>query len=321
MKKQGPLIKNKKLNNLEIYPCNKINQGGFTLIELMVALALGLIVSAAALQLFTSGIIGTRLQQASSEIQDSGVFGLEYIARDIRLANYGNINQPELNDQTPWGGVVLTSGSSGTNNFAIDLTGVASNSSGLSNVSGSSDQLTIQFLAPNDMLNCEGEDVKAGEYIIQRYFLRKDDNGVNATDYSLACDSNKKGVTSRPTKSSDISEFGGSNKGEIIMPRVDQLRFYLGTISGNNFTYYSIENYKKAATAARAATKQAPRIVSVKIAVLVRSKDDTKSEFVEPDKAIGFADTTVTPKDSKTKYLRREYSTVVALRNALGEKI
>jgi type IV pilus assembly protein PilW len=78
-------------------------QKGFTLIELMVALVLGLLVSAAAVQLFTGSILSTRMQQANDELQNSGIFGLDYIVRDIRLANYENINNPELNEQTPWG--------------------------------------------------------------------------------------------------------------------------------------------------------------------------------------------------------------------------
>lgn len=61
---------------------------GFTLIELIVALALGLILVAAATQLFIGGLLSSRLQKANAEIQDSGIFGLEYMARDIRLLNY-----------------------------------------------------------------------------------------------------------------------------------------------------------------------------------------------------------------------------------------
>ncbi|MFX5797395.1 prepilin-type N-terminal cleavage/methylation domain-containing protein, partial [Acinetobacter baumannii] len=80
-------------------------QQGFTLIELMVALALGLILVAAATQLFIGGILSSRLQKANAEIQDSGIFGLDYIVRDIRLVNYGNIINPQLNDTTPWGGI------------------------------------------------------------------------------------------------------------------------------------------------------------------------------------------------------------------------
>ena len=89
-------------------------QKGFTLIELMVALVLGLILVAAAIQLFTGGILSSQLQQANADIQESGVFGMDYMLQDIRLANVGNTTNLEINDQTAYGGIVLT-GSSAAN--------------------------------------------------------------------------------------------------------------------------------------------------------------------------------------------------------------
>lgn len=191
---------------------------GFTLIELIVALALGLILVAAATQLFIGGLLSSRLQKANAEIQDSGIFGLEYMARDIRLLNYGNVVNPQLTDTTPWGGIVLT-GSTVTNanniNFipkvdtntyipegllsrgAGDTVSTVNNHwKGLSNIQNSSnaevqsDQLTIQFIAPTNMTNCEGVNVLAGGLIVQRYFLRVDNNGSSQQDYALACDAN-----------------------------------------------------------------------------------------------------------------------------------
>lgn len=112
------------------------------------------------------------------------------MARDIRLLNYGNVVNPQLTDTTPWGGIVLT-GSTATNanniNFipkvdtntyipeallshgAGDTVSTVNNHwKGLSNIQNSSnaevqsDQLTIQFIAPTNMTNCEGVNVLAG---------------------------------------------------------------------------------------------------------------------------------------------------------------
>ncbi|MDO6645595.1 PilW family protein [Acinetobacter guillouiae] len=293
-------------------------QKGFTLVELIVALALGLIISAAALQLFTGGLITTRLQQAGAELQDSGVFGLEYMAHDIRLANYGNTNNPELNDKTNQGGVVLTSGATGNVNLPIALdTKFLTTAGGVSNVNAASDQLTILFIAPNKMFNCEGAEVAAGEYILQRYFLRKDDNGQNDTDYALACDANTPPATS-------IAQIKGmGERSQIIMPRVDHLRFYLGTQNNNktNLSYYSIDKYMSEAKTAAAANKKPPRVVSIKVGVLVRSKDDTKSTLIDPTASINFLNEVVKLKNTSSKYLRREYTTTIALRNAMGEPL
>ena len=86
----------------------KKKQIGFTLIELMISLALGLIVVAAAILLFLTGQEGVAMQKGVSELQDNANFGLNYITKDIRLTNL-NVKEATINDQTPYGGVVLSS--------------------------------------------------------------------------------------------------------------------------------------------------------------------------------------------------------------------
>lgn len=319
-------------------------QGGFTLIELMVALALGLLISAAAVQLFLGGLLTSRMQEANAELQNSGVFGLDYVARDIRLANYMNTAFPNLNEQTPWGGIVLT---------ALDATGVDANIpipaaapfisegllshsegetvsttqnewQGLSNVSVESDQITIQFVAPNAMVNCEGASVQAGDYVIQRYFVRRATaTATTGTDYGLACDAN----TPTPTgtapvaKPTAITGFGGA--GELIMPRVDHFTVQLGTKNTvGNMAYYTINQYRAVAKTARTATPaiEPPRIVSVKLAVLVRSMDNTRNNDIDLTQSINILNQNVTLTDTTTRFARRVYSTAVTFRNGLGEK-
>lgn len=320
-------------------------QKGFTLVELMVAIILGLLISAAAVQLFIGGLLGSRMQDANAELQNSGVFGLDYVARDIRLANYINTNFPSLNEQTPWGGVVLTARDATTANANIPIPtaapfiskGLLSHSvgtddaissvtnewQGLSNVNQSSDQLTIQFVAPNDMFNCEGERVFAGDYVIQRYFLRRDPaTATTGTNYGLACDANTPAATAAGvnSKPSTISGFGGA--GELIMPRVDHFTVQLGVRNTTgNMAYYTINQYRLLAKNARAAATptEPPRIVSVKLAVLVRSMDNTRNESINLTQAFNTLNQSVRLNDQNTKFARRVYSTVVTFRNGLGE--
>lgn len=88
-------------------------QSGFTLIELMIALALGLIISAAAIMLFLTSQKSYSLQQGAAELQDNANFGLNYITQDIRLTNL-NTQVSQINDQTAQGGIVLTSSENAT---------------------------------------------------------------------------------------------------------------------------------------------------------------------------------------------------------------
>ena len=75
------------------------------------------------------------------------------------------------------------------------------------------------------------------------------------------------------------------------------------------------------AKTAAAANKKPPRVVSVKVGVLVRSKDDTKSTLIDPTASINFLNEAVKLKNTSSKYLRREYTTTIALRNAMGEPL
>lgn len=93
-------------------------QSGFTLIELMLALALGLIITAAAIAILLTGQKSYSLQQGMTDLQDNANFGLNYIARDIRLSNL-NTTVAEVNDETAYGGIVLTSSENATKAPAV----------------------------------------------------------------------------------------------------------------------------------------------------------------------------------------------------------
>ena len=144
-------------------------QQGFTLVELMISIALGLIVVAAGLSLFINGLKSSKLQEGVLNIQDSGIFGLEYVADHVRLANYENVENRSLHDQTPLGGVVFSTGIPGTANVNLAVgnantttpysTAILTQSAdvdgweAVGNTDGQSVQLTIQFIAPQDMHN------------------------------------------------------------------------------------------------------------------------------------------------------------------------
>ncbi|WP_227429835.1 prepilin-type N-terminal cleavage/methylation domain-containing protein [Psychrobacter sp. I-STPA6b] len=217
------------------------SQQGFTLIELMIALVLGLLVAAAAVQVFYISQRTATTQSSASGVQDSAVFGLQRLEQDIRLAHYGAANRILKND-TKQAGVLLT-----TTNSIPDTpdtaTALITNSDLLSkgrahdsSFGGSqkSDQLTIQYKAPQTMYDCEQTVVKKGQLIIERYFLRSD---TTTSKLGLACDSNN----SR-TAANIASGFG--DNGQIVIPNVDQFRALLMTEEG----YRDIETYKTSGT-------------------------------------------------------------------------
>ena len=182
---------------------------GFTLLELMISLVLGLLISAAALQIFYTSSVNSRRQEASSQIQDNAIFGFSQMQQHLRRTNYGAkstgaFNEFFMNHLTPQGGVVLTAPTgvapvttpptpvswlqgnlSGLtlDGAAIPVALLSSNASAnsTSNLKGiaNSDQLTIQYRSDRaGTFDCEGDAIPQGFYVIERYFVR---------DAGLAC--------------------------------------------------------------------------------------------------------------------------------------
>ncbi|MGN5764718.1 PilW family protein [Acinetobacter calcoaceticus] len=199
-----------------------IKQAGFTLIELMLSLTLGLIITAAAILLFLAGQKSLSMQQGVADIQDNANFGLNYLTQDIRLANLNNF-KAVINDQTAYGGIILTSSANaqkdaqgtplsnifwqvtGSNVAAKFLSGSAIAPSNVQ-LSGSdilSDQLVIQYV-PQYVLNsagtiwsggydCEGnalnfpvtQPAKGGEFgqqVIVQRYFLRADNNKNENE-------------------------------------------------------------------------------------------------------------------------------------------
>lgn len=341
----------------------KNKQVGFTLIELMISLALGLIVVAAAILLFLTGQKSVAMQKGVAELQDNANFGLNYITKDIRLTNL-NVTEAAINDRIVYGGIVLTSVASGFVDQATDAaTGVvtkypnlpvtivglsdtlltqnngktsagsgnawtgASNVSDTGGTAQNSDQLVIQYLPQYTLdtatdeyvggFDCEGNELRfpkaSGlQMVIQRYFLRSDNNKASneSSPLALACDAGYYPINT-PTA---IVNYGGA--GEIIMKRVDYFRVLLGVqFTDGKLQYLPISSYMALAS-------PRPRILSVQLGALVRSTQSVGGDaVVKADQTFQVLDQEVKVKaSSDPKYIRQVVSQTIALRNALGER-
>lgn len=325
----------------------KYNHKGFTLIELMIALTLGLILVAVAVQLVVSSQVNYRIQQAASAIQDSGVFSLNAVTKNIRLANHGNGGV--MNDETRYGGIVLSSqkphGSTSGDTKKGNLSGLsiastlitsadavsknASDNSGFGALK--SDQLVIIYQAPVDMMSCTGTEAKGsiqtlnsgegtltlqkGWYVIERYYLKK-----NATTGSadLYCSdamflANGETVVTGFTAAESLTKNYFTNEGQMIAPNVDYMRVQLIIKKSNNITAtIDVDEYK---TLTNDATHARASVIGINLGWLVRSNETIPN--IE-SKTYRVLDKTISsPAD---KYMRHVYSTTIALRNGgLGD--
>lgn len=289
---------------------------GFTLIELMISLVLGLLISAAVIQVY---IINTRtitVQQSASEVQDSTIFAMQALEENIRLANLGN-DITSITSTTLHGGVVLKGDnignadvSTGYLTVSAGQTGTADTNgwTGASNMNKDSDQLTIQYqnTTGTTMYDCEGTKIdSSSNWVIERYFVRLDTSATAKTgvqDLVLACDAG------RVTDAGVLSNFG--DKGEVMIPAVDQFKVLLGATDGDKLTYLPAKLY------VNEDLTEKPAITTIKLGVVIRSNTPLLSSEDNEEFTLLDEDHTLKEDDARKKYYRRAYESTVLLRNA-----
>lgn len=312
------------------------SQSGFTLIELLISVTLGLLISAAATKMLSNGISVYRLQAAVGDLQETAIFGLDYMSDQVSLANLGN--QTVVDDIQMGSGIIL-SGSDvdaqnadnqvgnmrGTNVADTLLTLDAVNISNVKNTL--SDQLVIQYRAPFDLTDCQGGSVsgpkivngelKDGDMVVQRFFLKVDPRkkaGIpDKQALVLACDAGRYKPAEDPNKvvaENSIALTGYGDAGDLLMRSVEHMRVRLGVRqqTDQKLKYLSIKQYKALAGAK-------PPIVAVQIAVLARANDSVGKNFVPEQQTYKMFDQTVEVDDTSAAYVRRVYTTTVMLRN------
>ena len=293
------------------------NIAGFTLIELMISLVLGLLISAAVMQVYLINARTITVQQSASEVQDSTIFALQALEDHVRLANLGN-PITSITDSTINGGIVLTntnlrfSGNIPSAYFTVSAGQSVIGSgawTGKSNTDIASDQLTIQYknITPNDMYDCEGATIDAGssDLVIERYFVRLA-SGASDTpavkDLVLACDA---------VRLKADNTFTDINDSEVLVAAIDQFKVLLGVqTEESKLTYIPSKTYLE--------LTDKPPITTVKLGFIIRSTtplltdaDAIKFNVLGTNQNLkGKEDTT------RTKYYRRSYESTVLLRNA-----
>lgn len=315
------------MSNLENH---NTRQSGFTLIELMISLVLGLLISAAVMQVYLISVKTSSVQASGSELQDASIFGIQQLEKKVRLANLGN-PATRIDSTTAKGGIVLTGANLGATQPYTDtgyLTRRAGDSAsgangwtGASNTTVASDQLTIQYtnITGSPFSDCEGATVEINETAVERYFLRPVTNDTSSgaiKNLVLACDAGR--VTN--TTPATIATYGGSDTrnfgkaGQEFITNVDQFKVLLGTQSDSGSTagqlmYLPSNSYLDI-------TGNKPAITAVKMGLIVHGStpilgSEDQTSFVLLGQSNNLKNDT-----SRSKQVRTTYETNTLLRNA-----
>ena len=123
------------------------HQTGFTLLELMIAIALGLLVVAASLMVFLTGQRSLGMQVGLSDVQQGSNFGLGSMAYDLRHTNLNTPSNQVINKKIAGSGVIFDVSNFATENPLTNVAGIITKENESDDATtGKSDQLVIQFV-------------------------------------------------------------------------------------------------------------------------------------------------------------------------------
>ena len=291
-------------------------QQGFTLIELMIAITLGLLISAAALMIFLSSQRSLAIQNGLSDIQQNAIFGLRTLTYDLRHTNLdtnakGRISKTELGsgivfDPTQVASIVLTPNQVTT----------ANKDTGIMTVNN--DQLTIQFKArTGNMTDCEGTQVPADTVVVQRYYVAALPN--NQQPSAITNDNRRYGLFC------DAAWGAGSAMGAgetVAIADVDSFKISLvtrnlnstvGNRKDDNLRYQTLASYIN--------NPMGDLVASIEIGVVLRSSGSVHSDKnieANPTFKIAGQDVKLANPPTTANYLRVPLTQVVAIRNSQG---
>jgi type IV pilus assembly protein PilW len=136
-------------------------QSGFTLVEIMVAMAIGLVMVAGILQVSAANKESSRLQRNMGFVQENIRSAMELLARDIRQAGYYEDDNPAARILTPPAPFVAVSASTTDTSSAITADGGGENN----------DQITITYESNLDCLGQATPVVGGNRFAINHFFI------------------------------------------------------------------------------------------------------------------------------------------------------
>jgi len=276
---------NIKTSNSFFYTKN--TQQGFSLIEIMVSLLIGVVLSVGIIQIFISAKQAYLIQRQSSRIQEDARFALEAIKKQVRQSSY-KADSSRLNKFA----FPMDSGA-GFPNLFDQATQVIFGERDLSNPVR--DRIVFRYQGQDDgsIRDCIGRTPRANETVVSMFFIDDGDGD---------------GITSLHCQVNDLPTAGGGNQ-----PLVDGLERMLILYGIDTNQNRSADKYLNATAVA---ANEWVDVVSVKVSLLFRSEggDDANNYTVvttEPQ-TFTFNGQTETAGDRR---IRREFTTTINLRN------
>lgn len=273
-------------------------QSGFSLIELMVSLTIGLVVVVAALSAYIGASSATKMVNAQSVMNEDGQNVLAILAQHIRMAGYTSKNTP-VNSVRGCEGTFTNIKLGSVNMDELSCTNNNTSSDSIA-VFYEADQFNTIKTSASKPTDCLGSTLKADEddlyWAENRFFI---DTMSGSTIKSLYC------------KGNAIDNAGNTinNNHQPLVENIEDLQLTYGSekTAGDKV----VAGYVKASDITNIADWA--KVLTVRICVIVRSEQPVLSD-VNSANYKNCAGTVIAPDDL---YMRHAYQTTVVLRSRI----
>lgn len=278
-------------------PHSGVKQNGLTLVELMVAVALGALVSIGVVQVLVGNRFSDDLNTSIASAQENGRFIITRMRNDVMMAGYHNPLFPDLNAD-----VDIVEESAFVRNNVIPLAGDFSSRANLGSQEGAGNANDVLVVSKQAQHDCRG--YKLGYlddeefFVVNEYFLENDE---------LRC----RGFDGRVLRGQKSAIGHDNHKAVTLMENVLSFQVMYGiTASNQNANTGTPVKYIDASELGNAFADNA-HVVAVKIALIIKGDGD------------GFVETPTTfkllnenPITAPDKGLYQAFETTITLRNA-----
>lgn len=279
-------------------------QNGFTIIELMIAVAIGLIITIAVTNAYLSGLGTQQAQSGRSRAQESSRFAFDLLGSSFRKAGYKNPAAPGnafcegtkppaaagvCDSPTTTPRLVLLNDPSTINPSAANLVGTTVS------ISNNSDVIRVRYygegLTATDgtITDCLGNPVAANVLVEDTFYVAPDAN--NDSEPTLFC------YTSNAPASGNVA----------LIPGVEDMQILYGEDNASDDCYGIVDRYVPGSV-----VTNVNNVRSVMLSIVTRTKETTAiNRSAQAFSHFGTTSKTY-PADGRARQLT---STTVALRN------
>ncbi|GAA6184199.1 MULTISPECIES: PilW family protein [Alteromonadaceae] len=274
------------------------SQGGFSLVEIMITLALGLLITGAIIQVLVSNSLTERLNRSLSSTQESGRFIITRLRNELLMSGLYDILDPALNTDQD---IVLESAF--VRNHPVILPGdfaAFDDVGSAQGASGASDKVAVAMQGKTD---CRGYKLGYADdeefFVVNEYFV---------DGKTLKC----RGFDGRVLRGQKVAVGHDGHSPVILLDEVESFQVQYG------YTNNLLTGDNSARPVSYVTADQLPailadngQVVAIRIAVLIKGDAEVFLNSVPSFKLLN--ETAISPSENR---LFKLFETTITLRNA-----